>query len=247
MDNQDQGNQGGGADDHPEQVGVSLAGTEEQPQPAPSQEEANLQAAADPYDPKLMEEILKYNKKREEQVLKDKKEADKLRAREKANYQKYQQHQPKKGTGLQPPNLFFYEQQEEVPAWKKPQEVDMVKMNTLFQLAHSLPKTELLAHINGCIRPQTFMDLTIKNNIDIDHIDFYNIDQSTAFEISKIISKLFTDCATLSKVTREIVEDYAKQSCRYLELRSVPVATGSIASNEQYIETVLKSLIHAEQ
>lgn len=54
------------------------------------------------------------------------------------------------------------------------------------------------------------MDLVVKKNIDIDHIDFYNVDYKAAFEIFKISNQLITDCETLDRVTQEIVEDYAK-------------------------------------
>lgn len=52
----------------------------------------------------------------------------------------------------------------------------MKAMDQLFQLAHSLPKIELHAHIGGCFRPQTFLDLVEQKKIDIDHIDFYHVD-----------------------------------------------------------------------
>ena len=68
----------------------------------PSQEEANVLAEVEPYDPKLVEEILKYNKKREEQIVNNKKEAERLRAREQAKYE-----QPKKAATFAPPNMFY--------------------------------------------------------------------------------------------------------------------------------------------
>ena len=115
---------------------------------------------------------------------------------------------PKKPVTYQKPSMFY--QEEELPPWKKPQEVNMDEMNKLFQLAHSMPKIELHAHIGGCFRPQTFMDLVVQKGIDIDHIDFYNVDYKTAFEIFKISNQLITDCKTLDRVTQEIIEDYAK-------------------------------------
>lgn len=83
-------------------------------------------------------------------------------------------------------------------------------MDTMFQLTHAIPKLELHAHIGGCFRPQTFMELSMQKNIDIDHIDFYNVDIKCAFEIFKVGGKLVTDRATLKRVTREMIEDYAK-------------------------------------
>lgn len=52
----------------------------------------------------------------------------------------------------------------------------MDDISGLFKTVHDLPKIELHAHIGGCIRPTTFMDLAMKKNIDIEHIDFYKLD-----------------------------------------------------------------------
>ena len=62
----------------------------------------------------------------------------------------------------------------------------MEKFDELFKMCHSLPKVELHAHIGGCFRPQTFLELCEQKKIDIDHIDFYNVDLKTAFEIFKV-------------------------------------------------------------
>lgn len=189
----------------------------------------------DAFDPKLMEEILKYNQKREEIKVKTEKE---LEAKKKKM-------QPPPQKSWQAPSMFYKD--DDLPSWKKPQEVDMKAMDALFQLAHSLPKIELHAHIGGCFRPQTFLELVEEKKIDIDHIDFYHVDYKQAFEIFKVGSQLVTNCETLARVTLEIIEDYAKQSCRYLELRSTPKVIGEIGSFELYVETVLKALLEGEQ
>jgi adenosine deaminase len=59
-------------------------------------------------------------------------------------------------------------------------------MNELFKIVHNLPKIELHAHIGGCYRPQTFVELADSKKISIDHIDFYNVDLAMAFEIFKV-------------------------------------------------------------
>ena len=122
----------------------------------------------------------------------------------------------------------------------------MEKMNKLFKLVHDIPKVELHAHIGGCIRPQTFMNLAVERDINCEHIDFYNVDIKMAFEIFKVTDKLMVDCQTLDRVTREIVEDYSKHNCRYLELRSTPKVVGKIPDRETYIETVVNALVTAE-
>jgi adenosine deaminase len=123
----------------------------------------------------------------------------------------------------------------------------MEKMDALFKLTHNIPKIELHAHIGGCFRPQTFMNLCLLKKIDIDHIDFYNVDIATAFEIFKVGGKLITDAETLRLVTSEIIEDYSKQNTRYLELRSTPKSVGSIASKEEYINIILETMSEMEK
>lgn len=88
----------------------------------------------------------------------------------------------------------------------------------------------------------TFLELAESKKIDTDHIDFYNVDIKTAFEIFKVGSQLITDCPTLKRVVKEIIEDYSKQSCRYLELRSTPKVIGDIKSKEMYIDTIIEAI-----
>jgi adenosine deaminase len=49
------------------------------------------------------------------------------------------------------------------------------------QNTFNIPKIELHAHIGGCMRPQTFMELAMQTGADLDKIDFYNVDIATAF------------------------------------------------------------------
>ena len=97
------------------------------------------------------------------------------------------------------------------------------------------------------MRPNTFINLCMLNNKDIDHIDFYNPTLASAFEIFKIGSQLITDIDTLKYVTSEIIQDYSKQNTRYLELRSTPKSVGSITSKEDYINAVLEAMSEMEQ
>ena len=60
-------------------------------------------------------------------------------------------------------------------------ETEMEPMSVLFKLVHDLPKVELHAHIGGCMRPQTFLDLAMSKNISIEHIDFYKLNVEMAF------------------------------------------------------------------
>ena len=66
------------------------------------------------------------------------------------------------------------------------------------------------AHIGGCLRAETFLDLAEKRGVSTDNIDFYNVNIKSAFEIFKVVSLVLVDLDTLERVVREIIQDYAK-------------------------------------
>ncbi len=73
----------------------------------------------------------------------------------------------------------------------------MKKVAELHKVTFNLPKIELHAHIGGCFRPQTFLELAMAKNVDLDPVDFYNVNIDTAFEFFKIGAQLVTDLETL--------------------------------------------------
>lgn len=82
---------------------------------------------------------------------------------------------------------------------------------------------------------------------DLDKVDFYKVDIEGAFEFFKIASQLVTDISTLKRVVYEIIEDFAKQNTRYLELRSTPKPLkGSQSTSKDYIEAICEVMEHAE-
>lgn len=91
------------------------------------------------------------------------------------------------------------------------------------------------------------MELAMNKGVDIDHIDFYNVDIKAAFDIFAAVSKVLTDLPTLARVVREIVQDYAKQNCVYLELRSTPKKFGESTSMKEYVDTVLAAMKQSEE
>ena len=54
------------------------------------------------------------------------------------------------------------------------------------------------------------MELALAKEIDLDAIDFYNVNIGTAFEFFRIMAQMVTDLQTLERVTYEIIEDYEK-------------------------------------
>ena len=60
------------------------------------------------------------------------------------------------------------------------------------------------------MRPNTFMELCLAKDIDLDAVDFYNVNIESAFEFFRINALMVTDLETLQRVTYEIIEDYEK-------------------------------------
>ena len=119
-------------------------------------------------------------------------------------------------------------------------------MQEVHQATFNIPKIELHAHIGGCMRPNTFMELALAKEIDLDAIDFYNVNINTAFEFFRINAQMVTDLPTLQRVTYEIIEDYEKQNTRYLELRSSPKAYGE-NTKEDCLRALLKVIQEAQE
>ena len=122
----------------------------------------------------------------------------------------------------------------------------MKAVQQLHQDTFAMPKIELHAHIGGCFRPQTFLELVEAKGADLDKVDFYKVTTEVSFEFFKVGSKLVTDIATLQRVVYEIIEDYSKQNCKYLELRSTPKAFAG-SSIKSYAEAVIEAIKEAEQ
>ena len=62
---------------------------------------------------------------------------------------------------------------------------------------------------------------------------------------------MLTDLATLERVIREIIDDYAKQNCIYLELRSTPKCftdrfTSARTTIQDYIDCVIRVIKEGE-
>ena len=80
----------------------------------------------------------------------------------------------------------------------------------MHQATFNIPKIELHAHIGGCMRPNTFMELCLAKDLDLDAMDFYNVNIQSAFEFFRLTALMVTDIPTLQRVTYEIIEDYEK-------------------------------------
>lgn len=115
----------------------------------------------------------------------------------------------------------------------------------------SIPKVELHAHLNGSIRDSTLLelarDLGQKGRVaflDVEHVIMKN-DRSLVevFKLFDLIHVITTEHSTITRITKEVIEDFASENVVYLELRTTPKKNDSIGmSKRSYMEAVIQGL-----
>lgn len=115
----------------------------------------------------------------------------------------------------------------------------------------SMPKVELHAHLNGSVRDSTLLELARvlgeKGVIvfsDVEHVILKN-ERSLAevFRLFDLIHILTTDHKIITRITKEVIEDFASENVVYLELRTTPKKNDSIGmSKRSYLEAVLEGI-----
>ncbi|CAL9015186.1 unnamed protein product [Prunus brigantina] len=115
----------------------------------------------------------------------------------------------------------------------------------------SMPKVELHAHLNGSVRDSTLLELARvlgeKGVIvfsDVEHVILKNERSLTeVFRLFDLIHILTTDHKIITRITKEVIEDFASENVVYLELRTTPKKNDSIGmSKRSYLEAVLEGI-----
>ncbi|WZZ14342.1 N6-mAMP deaminase [Brassica rapa] len=116
---------------------------------------------------------------------------------------------------------------------------------------HPMPKIELHAHLNGSIRDTTLLELArvlgekgviVFSDVE-DVIQKNDRSLDEVFKLFDLIHMITTDHQTVTRITREVVQDFALENVVYLELRTTPKRNDSIGmSKRSYMEAVIKGL-----
>lgn len=115
----------------------------------------------------------------------------------------------------------------------------IIKMNAIEAFCKALPKVELHAHLNGCIRESTIRELSpqIEPHVAPQH---RSLDQ--CFALFKQIHEITTDLDHVKRITQEVIQDFEDDNVIYLELRTTPKNRPDRGiSKRNYIETVLSA------
>ncbi|KAI5656817.1 hypothetical protein M9H77_25610 [Catharanthus roseus] len=112
----------------------------------------------------------------------------------------------------------------------------------------AMPKVELHAHLNGSIRDTTLLELAKEKgnvvSVDMEHIILKH-DRSLreVFKLFDLIHILTTDHETVTRITKEVVEDFAAENVVYLELRTTPKRNDAKGmSKKSYMQAVIEGL-----
>ena len=129
-------------------------------------------------------------------------------------------------------------------------------MDTSYSFCQSIPKIELHAHLNGCIRQSTFRQLlsSSKDQIRLDELDkeFSHGDthsrMANVFEKFSLLRSCVTNLDDICRITRETLEDFIHDNVMYVELRTRPRSfqNGKILASD-YIEAILNIMKQYEE
>lgn len=112
---------------------------------------------------------------------------------------------------------------------------------------NSIPKIELHAHLNGCVRLETLKEIASSKKITFDDNFLESKDLARAFQIFDLIHKSLIDLASIKRVAREMLEDFSNRNVIYIEIRTTPKSSKENEyTGKEYIETVLEEIIAFE-
>ena len=103
-----------------------------------------------------------------------------------------------------------------------------------FDLLHQLPKVELHCHLDGCLRPESILDVALKDGVELPSFDLAEltsylkigkkrgslVDYIERFDIT--LSVMQTP-ESLTRFAFELIEDVAQENVRYIEVRYSPI------------------------
>lgn len=107
-----------------------------------------------------------------------------------------------------------------------------------------IPKIELHAHLNGCVRLETLKEIASSKKITFDSNFLESKDLARAFQIFDLIHKSLSDLASIKRVAREMLEDFSNKNVIYIEIRTTPKSSiENDYTGKEYIETILEEII----
>ena len=128
-----------------------------------------------------------------------------------------------------------------------------------FDLLHHLPKVELHCHLDGCLRPESILDVALHDGVKLPSFDLAEltsilkigkkrgslVDYIERFDIT--LSVMQTP-ESLTRFSYELIEDVAQENVRYIEVRYSPILHQQKGMTlDMAVESVKKGLKKGEK
>ncbi len=124
-------------------------------------------------------------------------------------------------------------------------------------LVHRLPKVELHVHLDGCLRPQTMLELAREQGVRLPAADPQGLARAVYVRHAKnleeylerytITLSVLQTAKALERVAYEFVVDSAAENVRYVEVRFCPALHTPALSLAQAVEAPLAGVKRAER
>ncbi|XP_024387981.1 N6-mAMP deaminase isoform X1 [Physcomitrium patens] len=116
-------------------------------------------------------------------------------------------------------------------------------MTEYLPMCRAMPKLELHAHLNGSIRAATLLELARERDEDCTELEnILKKDKRSlpeTFKLFGLIRILTTDHRVITRITREVIEDFAAENTIYIELRTAPKNNSAVGMTKRsYMESV---------
>ena len=95
-------------------------------------------------------------------------------------------------------------------------------MANLFKHCFIIPKVELHAHLTGSVRHRTILELLADEDDKNQFAKLINgkLNVYDCFKVFGYIYKILTNLEVVIRITKEMLQDFNKQNCLYLEIRT---------------------------
>jgi len=133
-----------------------------------------------------------------------------------------------------------------------------VSVTVTRELLERLPKTDLHVHLDGCLRPETLIELARERSRELpswdpDELrDFMHVQDATDLvdylDRFDITLRVMQDAGALERIAYELAEDAARENVRYMEVRYSPILNAREGLTlPQTVEAPLRGLQRAER
>ena len=121
-------------------------------------------------------------------------------------------------------------------------DADIKNQIELFTLLNGLPKIDLHCHLNGNIRKKTLLDNLSEKDIKSIEPLYKQMNYSNALKFYDISSKIFSKLSLVKQIINEIIDDWKRHNCIYLEIRTFLKSYDNEFNKEEFLIAILEEI-----